>query len=318
MKQPVNPADENERLEMLKSLHILDTPSEERFDRITRLAKRMFNVPIASVSLIDEHRQWFKSCVGVDFREGERKNSFCGHTILSKDVLVVPCASQSELFFDNPLVVGEPKVEFYAGCPLVVNGFRLGTLCIVDHHARSFNEEDILALKDLAATVELELSAIQIATHDQLTGLLNRRGFLSLAQNMLNINVRNKTPVALVYFDLDNFKTINDSFGHSVGDQVLEAFSRHLSHSFRDIDIIGRLGGDEFAVVLNNTSKVQADLIIDKFICSLQTFLLDEVPEPDIHFSFGIVEFESAKHKNIDGLLEETDQYMYVCKETKK
>ncbi|WP_413693619.1 GAF domain-containing protein [Psychromonas sp. KJ10-2] len=177
MKNPDIPSNEKQRLAMLKSLEVLDTLAEERFDRITRLAKRLFDVPIALVTLIDENRQWFKSCIGLDINEWPRETSFCGHAILGDEILVIPAASKDLRFYDNPLVIDEPKVEFYAGCPLVINGYRLGTICIADHYAREFSKDDCDALKDLAKTVEFELSAVQLATQDDLTGLLNRRGF---------------------------------------------------------------------------------------------------------------------------------------------
>ncbi len=128
MMKPDIPADENRRLETLYSLNILDTPPEERFDRLTRLAMRLFNVPVAQVSLIDETRQWFKSCLGIDPVEVPRDLTFCGHAILSDGPFVIEDATKDERFFDNPLIVLQPKVRFYAGYPLEVNGRKIGTL----------------------------------------------------------------------------------------------------------------------------------------------------------------------------------------------
>jgi len=317
MKQPDIPLDEKKRLETLKSLHVLDTPSEERFDRVTRMAKRMFNVPIASVTLIDENRQWFKSCIGLDVREASRKLSFCGHAILEYEVLVIPSASEDQRFSDNPMVVDIPKVEFYAGCPLVVNGYRLGTLCIADHQARVFDSEDIQALKDLASTVELELSALQMATHDELTAILNRRGFISVAQNSLNLSVRNKFPMTLVYLDLDKFKFINDTFGHAIGDMVLSTFASLLNKTFRESDVIARLAGDEFVLLLNSTAKNEAEKVIQQFRLSTSEYYQQKKAELDVSFSFGIVEFEYAKHDSIETLLADADKLMYVNKHGK-
>ena len=133
MQSPDFPPDEAFRLRTLTSLSILDTPAEERFDRLTRLAQRLFNVPIALVSLIDSNRQWFKSCQGLDVRETPRDVSFCAHAILGNDLLVVPDAAADARFADNPLVTGEPFIRFYAGCPLKApNGSLLGTLCVID------------------------------------------------------------------------------------------------------------------------------------------------------------------------------------------
>ena len=157
MKKPDIPHDEEARLQILRSLDVLDTPAEERYDRLTRTAKRLFGVPIALVSLIDENRQWFKSCVGVSVSETSRDISFCGHAILGNEVFVIPNAIEDERFADNPLVVNDPKIRFYAGCPLTINGHKMGTLCLIDTVARSFSAEDIEALKDLAHAVEQEL-----------------------------------------------------------------------------------------------------------------------------------------------------------------
>ena len=157
MKKPEIPYDEKIRLDTLRSLGVLDTPPEERYDRLTRTAKRLFGVPIALVSLIDENRQWFKSCVGVSVSETPRDISFCGHAILGDEVLVIPDATKDVRFADNPLVLSGPEIRFYAGCPLNINGHKMGTLCLIDPIARSFSEEDITALKDLASMVEHEL-----------------------------------------------------------------------------------------------------------------------------------------------------------------
>src|SRR5688572_1160630 len=178
LKKPEIPANEVARLETLHALNILDTSPEERFDRLTRLARRMFHVPIALVSLIDANRQWFKSSAGLDVRETPRDTSFCGHAILDDAIMMVPNALDDPRFADNPSVTGEPHVRFYAGAPLKApNGTRLGTLCIIDRKARVLDADDLAALRDMAAIVEDELAARQISMQDELTKIANRRGF---------------------------------------------------------------------------------------------------------------------------------------------
>ena len=112
MQEPPRPANEPDRLQALRQLLILDTPPEERFDRLTAFAAQEFDVPTALLSLIDDDRQWFKSRVGVDSCETPRSISFCGHAILQDDIMVVPDVSQDERFIDNPLVTGEPYIQF--------------------------------------------------------------------------------------------------------------------------------------------------------------------------------------------------------------
>jgi PAS domain S-box-containing protein len=158
MNKPAFPPDEIERLFALNALKVLDTPPEERFDRLVRLAQTLFNVPIALVSLIDTDRQWFKSCIGLSATEMGRNISFCGHAILSQDVFCVPNALKDPRFADNPLVTGPPDIRFYAGAPLTINGtYRIGTLCILDREPREFPPKQQALLRDLADIVQQQL-----------------------------------------------------------------------------------------------------------------------------------------------------------------
>ncbi len=169
MQTPPYPANEATRLNTLRSLHILDTKPEERFDRITRIAQRLFGVPISLVSLIAAERQWFKSCQGLDVCETPRDISFCGHAILGDSPFVVPDALLDKRFRDNPLVTDGPRIRFYAGAPLTVsNGSNLGTLCVIDQVPHVFTDEDQQLLIDLARIAQQELLAMQLDTLDEL------------------------------------------------------------------------------------------------------------------------------------------------------
>jgi len=164
MKKPDLPAKELARITALRDLCILDTPAEERFDRITRIAQHLFNVPIALVSLVDSNRQWFKSCQGLPVSETPRDISFCGHAILGDGIFIVPDAMADERFVDNPLVTSDPKIRFYAGSPLTGRGGqKLGTLCIIDRRARTFTAAELQTLSDLARLVERELNERDLA-----------------------------------------------------------------------------------------------------------------------------------------------------------
>ena len=166
------PADEVERLKALRRYNILDTPPETAFDRITALAARLFDVPIALVSLVDDSRAWFKSCYGFDLRQVQRDATICSFALLSHDVLVVPDAQQDDRFICNPFVQNEPGLRFYAGAPLVTqDGFNLGTLCLLDMKPRrALTDEQKATLVDLAAMVvdelELRLAARRITQVD--------------------------------------------------------------------------------------------------------------------------------------------------------
>ncbi|WP_335720488.1 GAF domain-containing protein [Vibrio natriegens] len=133
MQPPKIPDNEAERLHALRALEILDTTHEERFDRVTRMAKRMFGVPISLVSLIDENRQWFKSAQGLEVTETPRAISFCGHAINNDGLFIIPNAIDDKRFCDNPLVTDDPNIRFYAGYPLKLRqGINIGTLCLID------------------------------------------------------------------------------------------------------------------------------------------------------------------------------------------
>ena len=148
------PENEARRLDALYALNVLDTPPEERFDRYTRIAAELFDVPIAFVSLIDSDRQWFKSRLGLDVSETPRDVAFCAHTILDNAVLQVPDALQDARFADNPFVTGPARVRFYAGAPLAAaDGSVLGSLCVVDRRPRQLDEQQLTLLRDLADLV---------------------------------------------------------------------------------------------------------------------------------------------------------------------
>lgn len=159
------PDAEAQRLATLLCLRILDTPPEERFDRITRLVAAHFNVPIAAIHLIDGERLWAKSEIGLGTTTMPRATSFCAHAILANDLLLVPETTDDERFHNNPLVSGAPHMRFYAGVPLrSTEGYALGTLCVADAVPRSLSSTEVAQLRDFAAWAERELTTEQLST----------------------------------------------------------------------------------------------------------------------------------------------------------
>jgi GAF domain-containing protein len=158
MKIAPLPPNETQRLAALHALLILDTPPEQRFDRITEFAAREFDAPIALISLLDENRQWFKSKVGLDVCETSRDLAFCAHALLCNEALIIPDTLKDERFADNPLVTGPPHIRFYAGTPLLLpSGLAVGTLCIIDTKPREIDPTDISILATLRDLVVIEL-----------------------------------------------------------------------------------------------------------------------------------------------------------------
>lgn len=162
MQEPAIPHDEDDRLRALRALLILDTPPEERFDRIVAFAAEEFDMPMAFVTLVDAERQWFKARIGSDVQETPRNISFCAHAILQDEPLVVQDAQQDWRFQDNPLVTGDPGIRFYAGAPLALPGGQsVGTLCIIDRQPRTLDRVGLAILQSLRdlAVEELERQA---------------------------------------------------------------------------------------------------------------------------------------------------------------
>ncbi|MGD2045424.1 MAG: sensor domain-containing diguanylate cyclase [Gemmatimonadota bacterium] len=306
------PSDEAQRLQSLHALGILDTAPEERFDRLTRIARRFFRVPIALVSLVDADRQWFKSRNGLEDEELPREYSFCAYAILDSDhVMVVRDARSDERFSSNPLVTGSPEIRFYAGCPVKApDGSALGTLCVIDHEPRDLEADDATVLTDLAELVENEIRSLALATTDDLTDLANRRGFEAIAVHTLAVCLRVEKPATLLLFDLDEFKNVNDTLGHAVGDQVLRKFSKHLLSTFRDSDVVARLGGDEFCVLLSGAGTSD----IDRPLTELRELMGEDDGGATTTFSVGAATYDPDRHRTIADLLIQADEDMYADK----
>lgn len=304
------PLDEADRLEALHGLALLDTPPEERFDRITRLATRLFGVPVALVSLVDEDRQWFKSRVGLAVEQTGRDVSFCSHAILEDDVLVVPDALLDERFADNPLVTDAPGIRFYAGYPLrTATGQPVGTLCLIDHRPRDLDATERSSLVDLGRMVEGELASTALANTDSLTGVRNRRGFEVAAAPMLSAATRMGIPVTLIFIDLDGFKAINDTHGHAEGDRGLKEIAAILLDVFRSCDVVARIGGDEFCILLSGTDEAQIQQPLARLASEVGKRNRAEAKRFDLNYSTGVVSLD-GEVTTMD-LLAEADRRMY-------
>ncbi len=312
MIEPPQPKNEAERLHALRTLQILDTTHEERFDRVTRMAKRMFGVSISLVSLVDEDRQWFKSAQGIEASETPRDVSFCGHAINQDGLFIIPDALQDERFSDNPLVTGAPNIRFYAGYPLKLRqGINLGTLCLIDSKPKELEKEDQQLLEDLGAMIEQEIKSIQLATLDELTLISNRRGLLSLAEHSRNVCLRKKMSMTVILFDLNKFKPINDEYGHHEGDFALTQFANVMRDVFRNSDVIGRLGGDEFVAMLTDTDKGHIDAIMTRFDKAIEEMNQNMNKPYKLTYSAGIASFSHQTDITLEQMIEQADAAMY-------
>lgn len=246
--------EELRRQAALYSLALLDTEPEEEFDRIARLAQQLLSVSSALVSFMDHDRQWYKARVGVDTMEAPRSETFCTHVIDDGEPLVVDDATGDPRFAENPHVVAEGGVRFYAGVPIhAPGGHAVGTLCVFDSKPRHTDTTVLRPLLDLAAIVDETIAARVSANVDELTGVQNRRGFFQAGEPLLRLADRVGVTMTLGYFDVDKLKDINDTLGHEAGDVAITATGRLLAICFRTADVVARLGGDEFVVLFVNT-----------------------------------------------------------------
>ncbi|WP_246851422.1 sensor domain-containing diguanylate cyclase [Patulibacter sp. SYSU D01012] len=256
------------RLAAVHRYGVLDTPADGAFDRITRMAARIFGVPVAVVSIVDEDRIWFKSVHGLHLHEARRDPGLCASAILQDEPYVVEDTRNDPRTVGNPYV-GPDGFGFYAGAPLrAASGERVGTLAIMDCEPRRLDRHETETLEDLAALVvrELELRVssrrVVAAVHEQLTALeelavtdpltklANRRAFEQRLQEELDAARGTSTAVSVVIADLDRFKGFNDRYGHAVGDRALQVAAEALRSEAADCDLVARFGGEEFVVVL--------------------------------------------------------------------
>lgn len=340
-------SDEQFRLEDLRSLNILDTPAEQAYDDVVKLASYICDTPIALISLVDEDRQWFKARVGLSAMETPRGQAFCAHAILDPEkVMEVPDTQLDERFVNNPLVTGEPSIRFYAGAPLLTpSGAALGTVCVIDKVPRKLTERQSEALQALSRQVvqllalrrvnaELELVAqanslrhLQLENHqrrieelnhdlqeqtltDPLTALKNRRAFDTLLSQEFARFQRSKSPLCLLMVDADHFKAYNDAFGHVAGDHALMFIALAIKSQARAYDHVARYGGEEFCVILPDTELNDALVVAERIRESIKS--INGLRRP-MTASIGIAFSEGLGSPK--RLVELADRAMYLAKQ---
>ncbi|MGH8046625.1 MAG: diguanylate cyclase [Chthoniobacterales bacterium] len=335
MKAPEIPQNEAERQKSLENLNLLETAIEERFERVTRLASRLIGVPIATITLIDGGRQWFKSVQGLHSTETSRDISFCGHTILGDEPFVVEDATQDDRFHDNPLVTGDPSIRFYAGMPVrSPDGHNIGALCVIDREPRTITDSQMEDLKDLAAMVEVEIKSRQLAVAqmrmneelaaakkavlvDPLTRLWNRAGGEEFLARQHQVAVQRGEKFCIAMADIDHFKKINDTYGHAVGDDVLREVAKRILRSIRDEDFACRMGGEEFLLVVADPLANDALAVAQKV---RETIRGNPVESEDhsiaVTISMGLAYFDPAGLVTPQEVIRLADESLYRAKET--
>lgn len=245
---------EEERLAALDRLDVLDTPREAGFDAIVRLVRNIFDVPVAIVSVIDAHRQWYKASEGLSNTEVARQDSLCEVTMHQSQALVVPDASEDHRFASNPNVAGEPHVRFYAGVPLrTLDGHVIGTLCAMDFKPRSCTREQVEMLTDLARVAMAEFEMRPLVRTDRLTGLLSWRAFGEEAARSLALARRHELDVSSLALEIDGLDDLVEWRGAAAAEAVLAAVARQCESLLRKTDLVGRSAGAGLVILLPHT-----------------------------------------------------------------
>jgi len=308
--------DEEGRLSALQRLDALDTPPEEPFEKIVNLLRTVLSVPMATVTLVERDRQWFKAQRGMPTQETPRSISFCTHTIQEREALVVTDARLDPRFAQSPLVTGAPYIRSYAGIPLrTPDGYNIGALCAIDTKSRTFSAADIAILTNLASIIMDELELRLIAGRDHLTGALTRRGFVEEAEKELARYARKKPPGALALLDIDHFKAINDNHGHPAGDQVLRQLAEVCGAEMRPTDSFGRIGGEEFALLLPDVDAPGALAVAERFRSMIEAhpFDIGGGQTLKVTASFGVAPIEPCV-TSVDAWLAAADACLYRAK----
>lgn len=322
------PANEADRQQALESYGVLDSERDPVFDTIVRLAAEICNAPIGLLSLIDRNRQWFFARHGVEIDETPRVHALCAHAILDGSLMETPDARKDERFSDSPLVTGYPRIRFYAAQPITNNeGYHLGTVCVAAPEPGRLNPFQRWALKQLAELVIMLLESRKavrdreqqlrhMATHDNLTTLPNRVLGTDRLQTALARARRNRTMLALLFIDLDDFKAVNDTYGHAAGDRVLSEIGRRLVAETRETDTVSRWGGDEFIVILSDISNVtDAESKRKDFLRALDRNYQIGDESISVSASIGLSVFPDDGETK-DDLLNHADMAMYRQKRT--
>lgn len=273
MKFAQDTPDEKQRLVVLINLATVYSPAEKRFDDITRLARQVFDVPVALVSMVTKERQWFKSRQGLDAAETPRRISFCGHAIQESDVFVVEDARQHEWFSDNPLVTGDPYIRFYAGCPLEINGQRVGTLCILDSKPRQLSPQQIDKLKVLAESVEEQLGLAILSKGQQvllksltesereplidpLTKMWNRQGLELVMLEEFRIAGAENCALVLAMLEVEGLDSIRSQDGSDVDKTELATLANQLREGASESDVLALYNANTFAILFDYEGDV--------------------------------------------------------------
>jgi diguanylate cyclase (GGDEF)-like protein len=317
----------------LLSFEFLNGPLREKFERITRITANLFDVPMAGVSFIDEHCKQFKTLFGTEVIDTPHEISFCSHVLNQEEIFNVPETFLDERFCNNPHVIGDPHVRFYAGCSIQLNRQKLGTISIMDQKPRHFDTDQLDWLRDIAVLAETEIQNYAVTTDkgklasdldqarmasmvDPLTSLWNRQGIYNILRYRMDEYLLNGMGFAVAILDIDNFKAINDTYGHDAGDHTLQAIAQSLIKGCRESDAIGRWGGEEFLLLINESSLKNVMEIAQRIRTTIEShqILLPNNRSKNVTVTIGLTCITPETRPTLEELINWADQALYKGK----
>jgi EAL domain-containing protein (putative c-di-GMP-specific phosphodiesterase class I)/GAF domain-containing protein len=330
MDVPATPEDEAARLQELRSYGVLDTDADPHFDDISELARRVAGTEIGIVSLVDENRQWFKSCVGAPLGQQEtpRRVSFCGHTILQRDPLIINDALQDSRFADNPLVTGDPGVRFYAGFPLITSsGFVLGSLCAISRDPHQLTSEQIDSLSRLASLTVQQLQVLRDSAllsaaqqgpreersdgsgRDQeqlgsLERLISREQMLQMLALMFGMGLG--SPFTLLRCRFRDFERVNATLGSSMAEQFINEAARRVLAAVPKAASAARFAEAELVVLLPyDVEEAQIQEVAERLIAFANQVYRHGLQSLSMAVSIGIATHRN-NYESVEAMLADT------------
>lgn len=305
---------ERKRLAALFALDLMQGPREPILDRLVRLAQAEFGTRSAAIVLIDRTTAIFQTKIGTNARRCPRDLWPCNLTIRAPEPLILQDIAQDDRFDALSAVAGAPEARSYAGFPLITReGLAIGTLALFDPEPGRIPAGRADLGMALAGLVMDAIVLNQLASRDPLTGVLNRRGFMEQYEREVQHCWTEGAPLSLIMMDIDHFKSVNDRFGHPVGDEVLRRVARKISDVPEDTALVGRLGGEEFAILLREKEPGEARAFAERVRQRIEMLRFDTVPELTVTSSFGIAELGEFS-RNAAQLLARADAALYDAK----
>lgn len=326
---------EKERIRLVVQTRLLDTPAEGRFDRVTRITRRMMKVSFSAIALLDGTRCWFKSTSGtVGLRETPKTGSLFTGALRSDDVFQIEDATIEPDYQHSPLVAMAPFVRFFAGRYFCYRGQRIGVLSAMDQSPRRLGVDHQRDLIELAQWVETELESGRLsraqlelmseikrlrkaALVDDLTNTWNRAGIEDIFWRERAHAMRDETDIGLLMIDIDHFKEVNDTHGHGIGDEVLRSVVERMRLSLRPYDSIGRIGGDEFLVVLPDTDGPTAAGVAERIRVAVsipEEFRGEFLPTVTVSQGVAAATCFPTRAPNLESLKGQADEALYRAK----